>query len=102
MASVVASALVYLVGSPSKPLSRTRGTSRGSTEMFHGTHAIGRHERTTNLIVYALIEENTQRPPICANIVALPCVHLWCEIGKRTRLTCQHLARNNIGGDILE
>lgn len=37
----------------------------------------------TYLIVYALVEKDTQRPPIRTDIIALTRIYLGCEVGER-------------------
>ena len=55
----------------------------------------------TNLVVYALVEQHTQRPPVCPDIVAAARVHFRREIRQGAGLACQYLPRDDVGSDIL-
>lgn len=53
------------------------------------------------LVVDAFIEEYTQGPPIRSSIVAFTSVDFGGEVSESSRLACEDLARNDVGGDIL-
>lgn len=54
------------------------------------------------LVVYALVEENTQRPPVDLARVALAFIYFRSQVGEGTRLARQRLMRREIGGDVLQ
>ena len=58
-------------------------------------------KRIAHLIVNALIEEDSQRPPVSTDIVPMACVYFRRKIGQRSRLAGQNLAGDNVGGNIL-
>jgi hypothetical protein len=53
------------------------------------------------LVVYALVEEHTQRPPVDLARVPLAFVYFGGQIGEGSRLARQRLARYEIGRDVL-
>lgn len=53
------------------------------------------------LVVYALVEEHAERPPVNFARVSLSFVHFGREIGEGTGLACQGLVRDKVGGDVL-
>jgi hypothetical protein len=55
----------------------------------------------THLVVDALVEEHTERPPVDLARVALALVHLGREIGERARLAGQRLVGGEVGRDVL-
>ena len=59
------------------------------------------HNDITYLIVYALVEKNTQRPPIGADIISMARIDLGRKVGECAGLARQDLAWNYVGSHIL-
>ena len=57
--------------------------------------------QAANLAVDALVEANTERPPIDFGIVSATLIHFRSEICQRAGLACQRLTRSEIRCDIL-
>lgn len=53
------------------------------------------------LVVYALVEEHAQRPPVDLARVALALVHLGREVCERARLARQRLVGSEVGCNVL-
>jgi hypothetical protein len=55
-----------------------------------------------SLVVYALVEEYAQRPPVDLARVSLAFVYFGCQVGEGAGLARERLVRDEIGGDVLD